>query len=76
MKLRHSWTKDEIKSLVSLWETKTVDEIAEELKLQRQQITYMAGRIRHNGFKLTRHHRDGVTALLVKEAMKELGLKK
>ena len=76
MKARHQWTKDEIKALVSLWDTKTTLEIAAELNLKNNQVTYMAKRVRDSGYALPKHRRNGYMASLVKEAIAELKIKK
>lgn len=67
------WTKEEIRILITQWETKTREEIAEMLDCSPQQITSMAGRIRtQTGFKLPRKHQVGVLGGLIKEVIDEL----
>jgi hypothetical protein len=64
------WTKEEINTLLSLWEHKTVSEIAEELNRPNSAIIYMAGIIRRNGYKLPKKIRTNIIDLLVKEVLK------
>jgi len=66
---RHSWTKEEIKKLVKVWDTHTIDEVAQELKLDRQQVQYMVNEIRKAGVPLAKKHRKGYLQNLIKEAL-------
>ncbi len=43
---RHSWTKQDISMVAKLWETKTAAEIADEMGVEPQQVSYIASEIR------------------------------
>lgn len=70
--VRHSWTKDEVKRIVSLWDQKNPDELANDLNISKLQLMYMVGLIRKNGYKLTRKRKNGTLSILIKEALSEL----
>jgi len=69
----HMWTKEEIKNLVSLWDTSTLDDISLQLGLPKEKIIYMAMSIRKQGFYLARKTTFGVKRSLIAESLKELG---
>lgn len=66
------WTKEEIRRMVDLWETKTLEEVAEEMGVKTSRITYMAHQIRKAGYPLAMKRRTGYIRTLISEA---LGLK-
>lgn len=43
---RHSWTKEDIKKIVKLWENNTTEEIADEIGIDKSQVYYIAYEIR------------------------------
>lgn len=59
-KTRHSWTKQEIKEIIGLWENKNSNEIAKALGISAQQVSYMG------------NQRVGYLGNLIKEVIKEL----
>lgn len=67
----HMWTKDEIKKIFEIWESSTIDEVAEELGIERIQVQYMANQIRAAGYELAKKHRKGYLSSLIKEALGE-----
>jgi len=70
VKSAHSWTKDEIKKLAKVWESKTMDELAEEFGLNKTQVSYMAGEVRKIFPKLlTKKNRRGEMQALIREAL-------
>lgn len=73
--LSHQWTKREIESVIQLWESKTVKELADELELNEMQINYMAKAIRDAGHKLPKKRKIGQLRLLVQEVLGDLQLK-
>lgn len=73
MMKKHLWTKSEIKKLIDMWETKTTEEIAKEIKIKLSQVVYMASRIRQeNPLVIENKMRRGITSNLIKEVLKEL----
>lgn len=68
----HQWTKDELKSVVKLWETLTTEQIADRLNLSRIQVGYAADVLRKAGVKLPKKHVVGKTLALAKEIAAEL----
>lgn len=50
----HSWTKEEIRKVLDLWETKSTIEVATELGVRREQVQYISAALRKAGFKLPR----------------------
>ena len=66
----HQWTKDEIKKLAKVWESKTMNELATEFGLEKTQLTYIAGKIRKVFPKLlAKKHRRGEMNALITEAL-------
>lgn len=69
------WTKENIKTLMKLWEAETVEGIGEKMNLNKTQVQYMANNIRKMGYPLAKKHNISQTKALVEETMKELGIK-
>lgn len=65
----HMWTKEEIKKFVQIWDSKTLDELVEEMGLTRSQLISMAYYIRKAGYKLPRKRKNGYLLSLIKEAL-------
>lgn len=66
----HVWTKDGIKELAQLWESKSTQDIADEMGLEKFQVAYMATAIRKVYPKLLpKKHRQGMIQSLIKEAL-------
>ena len=57
--------------VIDLWESSTLDELAEEIGAPRYSISSMAKRIRKNGVDLTKKRRGGYIESLVKEVISE-----
>jgi transposase len=70
------YTKDEIKAVITLWEDKSTQEIAEELGRKTSSIGYIANAIRKEGYRLPKKTKRGTFNLLVKEVIAELALPK
>ena len=58
----HMWTKEDIKTLATLWETASKEEIAEKLNITSGQVGSMAQRFKKVGFALPRKRRSGAIA--------------
>ena len=69
----HLWTKNEVRKLKDLWDTKSLEEVAIELNLKPEQISYMAGQMRKVGFKLSTKRRrgGGRVQILLRELLAE-----
>ena len=65
------WTKHEIETVLDLWNTKSVEEIATELGRTNPQIVYIAKSMRNEGIELPLKKRKGVTSHLIKEIIRE-----
>ncbi|MCJ7804947.1 hypothetical protein MUP35_04435, partial [Patescibacteria group bacterium] len=67
---RKFWTKDEISYILDLWQSKTIDELSNELDRKGNAILYMARKIRQLGYALPRKHRVKIIDNLIKEVLK------
>ena len=65
------WTKSEIKSVSTLWETHTTQEIADELGRTNSQVTQMAQKMREAGVNLPKKHRAAYISNLINEFLVE-----
>lgn len=65
------WTKQELKKVLEMWETKTTESIAAEFKVSKATIQQMATKFRKLGAKLAKKHRVGYLDNLMKEVIKE-----
>ena len=65
------FTKDQIKAVMNLWETKTVRQIADELRVKAESIQYIATAIRNAGYKLPKKRVKGHLRLLIEEVLSE-----
>ncbi len=70
----HMWTKENVKALLALWDTKTMLEIANELGLEQKQVNYMASNLRKKGFPLAQKRTTGKLQTLLDEVAGELGI--
>lgn len=68
---RKLWTKGEFKTILSLWETKTTEEIAQDLGRHPSAITAIAAKLRKAGANLPKKRRNGYLDSLVSEFVKE-----
>ena len=68
------WTKDEVKKMIDLWESKTVEELCVELNRVPSSVITMAKQIREAGYHLSKKRKVSVKRLMVEETLKELGL--
>lgn len=73
-KKKKMYTRDEVKAVATLWQDKTVDELARELKRTPQSITYIAHMIRKQGYNLARKRKTGTTMLMVHDVLVDEGL--
>ena len=66
------WTKDKIKTVLQLWESKTKEELSDELACGTQHIDYIAHRIRKCGYSLTKKTQRETLDKLIQESIAEL----
>lgn len=65
------WTKNEIRKVKELWNSATVEQIADELSRTKQSVQYIAGQIRKAGFDLPKKRKVKVLQNLIKEVFGE-----
>ena len=70
----YMWTKKGITTVLTLWDKKNVEEIAEELGVDRKQVIYIAGQMRAAGMDLSRKSKHGYLSSLIKEVAGERGI--
>ena len=70
----HMWTKDNVKKLLALWDTKSMREIADEIGVEVKNVQYMAHNLRLKGFPLAKKHVTGQLQTLLNEVAEELGI--
>jgi len=68
------WTKEEIKLLLELWDSQTIEQMCETLRRNRAQVMGMAREIRKAGYELSVKKKKGEKQKLVKEVLRELEL--
>lgn len=68
---RHSWTKDELKVIIEIWESKRIIEIAEQLGVSYSSINQLASDMRKAGIPLTKKTTKGILAGLIKQIAEE-----
>lgn len=68
------WTKKEIRTFITLWDSKTTEEIATELNRPKSSMNYIAMHIRKSGYNLPKKHNVGKLDGLIKETLQELKL--
>lgn len=74
MKHGRMFTKDEISTVLSLWETRTVAEIAQETDRPLGSIHYLAAKIRKQGYNLPKKMIKNKISNLIQEVLKEKNL--
>lgn len=65
------WTKDEVRRLLDMWESTSVQEIADELERTRPQIIAMASKMRKVGFRIPHKHRRDYLNHMLEEVLRE-----
>jgi len=64
------WTKDDISKVLKLWNSKTGEEICDELRIAPAQLYYIAKQIRVVSPKaLPKKHRVGILHNLIRDAL-------
>lgn len=71
---RHEWTKQEVMMLIKLWGTNTIEGIAEEIGVDKNQVKSMAQVCRQQGAELSKKYSRGQRSAIVREALIELKL--
>jgi transposase len=70
-KLGHSWTKDELKRFLDLWDNTSSIEMAERFGVSKQTISAVAAKFRKAGYPLVQKRKNGILNLLIKEVIRE-----
>ncbi len=65
------WTKEEMRKVIKMWDTATVEEISKELRREKSSIQGMVGKMRKSGIEIARKHRGGYINNLIKELAEE-----
>ncbi len=71
-KVSKQWTKTDLKKFLSLWESKTGNQLAKEFGVSRNYINAIATKFRKNGFALPKKRAAGVLDGLIKEVISEI----
>ncbi len=50
-KAPHMWTKDEVKVIRNLWESESIESLAQKLNVEVQQLKYIVSKMHEVGFK-------------------------
>lgn len=70
----HMWTKENVKTLLSMWDSNSMLEIAQKMGLEQKQVQYMAHNLRAKGFPLTQKHKVGELQALLTDVALEMGI--
>ena len=71
MKNYHMYTKEEVRKVQALWNTKTASEICKELGVDKSQLGYLVAQMKKAGMILSRKHITGSLNTLIKEIIAE-----
>jgi len=71
--MKKYFTKEDIKTVIELWNTKTKEEIAEQLGRSVYSITYISSAIRKAGYDLPRKSIKHERGQFIKRILKEEG---
>lgn len=71
-----SWTKNDISTVLDLWETTSNRDLANKLGVKPQQLQYMRMQISKAGYDLPRKRVVGVSQGLIKDVLREKGYMK
>ncbi len=67
----HKWTKTEFETVIDLWDTHSVPEIAKKLGIEVGKITGAVSALRKNGIKLASKDNKSRIVDIIKEIKKE-----
>lgn len=70
------WTKEEFKTVMTLWSSKSTQEIADELGRKTHGISSIAQLLRKAGLDLPKKHRNGYLNNLIEEFKVDLKKRK
>jgi len=68
------WKKEDLKKLIGLWDTTSLQEAAESLGAEQHQIRYIVSAMRKAGIPLAKKHKNGHLNVLLTELKEELGI--
>lgn len=66
------WTKEELRTILLLWDQISFSELAEKLDITHFQLHYMVKKMNKNGFNLQRKRNIGRLDSMLKELKAEL----
>jgi hypothetical protein len=66
------WTADDIKKVITVWQTKTTKELAVELNKTTEEVNYIAAQIRKSGYDLPRKRKKGYIQPLIVSVISKL----
>lgn len=72
MKKNKMWTKDQIKKLARVWESSSLQELADEFHVEKSRVQSIVASMRKVGFKLAKKHREGYQRGLLQEVLREM----
>lgn len=72
----HMWTKEEIRTVLELWQDSSVADIAAEIGVDPARVVYIAQQIRRAGYELPKKHIKGRTMSMVEDVIAEFEGKK
>lgn len=67
------WTKESIRKVMALWETKTMSELASELGVEKKHVAYLIGQLRKRGVNVSKKWKKGIISSLIDEIKAEGG---
>ena len=67
-------TEKQIERLLDLWDSKTMDELSDELKMKPHTIAYLARSIRKAGHDLPKKRKVGLRDAMIKSVLFKKGL--
>lgn len=72
--MSYLWTKEKIRKVLELWDTKTTQELADDLGTTKMSISFIAAVLRKEGAPLTRKTSSGHIRKLAREVLDEKGI--
>ncbi len=68
----HMWTRAQLNDVITLWDSETVQALADRIGVTKNQVQQIATRFRKMGVKLARKRQNGYLETLMKEVARSV----
>jgi len=70
----YEWTKENIKKVIEMWDTKSTREIAESLGVKQDKVSHLVAALKKHGIPMRRKYGHWPTTAFIKEIKNEMNI--